>query len=153
VPWVVSFVVAWLLFLALVRWPLLRYTAWGGLAAALVQVANDALMIRQGLYRIEQPLAPFLHSSAFFSLGPPLALGVLFIQYLPRAPWLQALNVAVWAALFLGLETLLCQSGVLVYQHWNPALSYFVDILVMGFLTWLLQGAAARARAAGGGRR
>ena len=145
-PWLVSFVVAWLLFSALVRRPMLGRTAWGGLAAAAAQVVNDALMIGQDLYRIQEPLVSILNSSAFFTLGPPLALGILFAQYLPRNPWLQALNIAVWAGFFLVLETLLRETGVLVYQHWNLALSFFVDILVLASLTWLLQGAAAPPR-------
>lgn len=149
-PWAVSFVVAWLLFALLVRLPLLRYTVWGGLGASFFQIADDWLMIRQNLYHIEQPLLSVFHSSAFFTFGP--ALGILFTQYLPRVKWLQAVNVAVWGGFFLALETLLRLSGVLVYRHWNPGLSYFTDILVLGFLTWLVQEPARRARSGGGMR-
>ena len=145
-PWIISFVTAWLLFAVLVRLAVLRYTVWGGLGAAFFQTVNDWLMIRQDLYHIEQPLLSILLSSVFFTFGPALAMGIIFTQYLPCARWLQAVNVAVWAGLFLALETLLHRTGVLVYRHWDPALSYFVNILVLGFLTWLVQDLAARAR-------
>ncbi|HUW64301.1 MAG TPA: hypothetical protein VMW83_06350 [Spirochaetia bacterium] len=145
-PWAISFVMAWLIFLLLVRLPLLGYTVWGGLGATFFQIANDWLMIRQDLYHIEQPLLPILHSSAFFTFGPALTMGILFTQYLPRARWLQAVNVVVWAGLFLAMETLLHRTGVLVYQHWNPGLSYFLDVLVLGFLTWLVEDLATHAR-------
>lgn len=145
-PWAVSFILGWLLFFFLVRLPLLRYTIWGGLSAALFQIINDWLMIRQDLYQIETPLVLILHSSAFFTFGIPLVMGIIFTQYLPRAKWLQGINIAVWAGFFLIMETLLHSTGVLVYRHWNPALSYFINILVLSSMTWLVGELAAQAR-------
>lgn len=146
--WLISAVVAWVIFLLLADWPRLKYTVWGGLLTASFQLVVDTGAMRLNLYQVESILK-LLGSPVFFTFGVVFTMGVLIAQSLPEARSLQALNILVLTALFSMLEILFVKAGVLHYLNWNHAASVFIDLLVLTGYTWLVDSLGLN-RAVGG---
>lgn len=136
-PWIILFLLSWLLFALLADRRRLALIWWTGLVAAVLQLLVDTTGIRSGLYRVDDPVVALYGSSLFFTLGPGLVVGTLFGMYLPRGGTARVLNVLVWTGLFCSVECLLVESGALVYQHWSKIQSAAVDLMVFTVLSWL----------------
>jgi hypothetical protein len=135
--WLISAVVAWIIFFLLVDWSRLKYTFWGGLSVVALQLLVDSGAINMRLYRVIY-LVKFLNSSVFFTFGVVFVVGVLFAQTLPSSRWLQALDILVTTALFCWLESLFVKVGVLEYLNWNQAASTVINFLAMISYAWLV---------------
>ncbi|MFA4884551.1 MAG: hypothetical protein WC601_02020 [Desulfotomaculaceae bacterium] len=135
--WLISAVVAWIIFFLLVDWTRLKYTLWGGLSVVALQLLVDSGAINMHLYRVIY-LVKFLNSSVFFTFGVVFVVGVLFAQTLPSSRWLQALDILVTTALFCWLESLFLKVGVLEYLNWNQAASTAINFLAITSYAWLV---------------
>jgi hypothetical protein len=135
--WLISAVVAWIIFFLLVDWSRLKYTFWGGLSVVALQLLVDSGAINMRLYRVIY-LVKFLNSSVFFTFGVVFVVGVLFAQTLPSSRWLQALDILITTALFCWLESLFVKVGVLEYLNWNQAASTVINFLAMISYAWLV---------------
>ncbi|MCG8400681.1 MAG: hypothetical protein MJA84_03700 [Firmicutes bacterium] len=135
--WIISAAIGWIIFLFVVDWSRLKYTAWGGLIVVVLQLLVDTTAYELKLYEIEA-LFIFLGSSIFFTLGVVLSISILFTQTLPDSRLLQGINIVVISLLFYLEEELFVQVGALQYIHWNSAASFGVNILVFTAFTWLV---------------
>lgn len=151
-PWLISAIIAWVIFLLLVDWSRLKYTVWGGVIALILQFLVDTGAIKLHLYRIDSVLS-ILGSPVFFTFGVVFAIGILFAQTLPESRLLQALNILLLVALFFAEEYLYVQVGVLEYLNWSHPASIFTDLLVFTSLSWLVNalGLNRAGRSARGG--
>ncbi|MBE3587202.1 MAG: hypothetical protein IMW93_01340 [Thermoanaerobacteraceae bacterium] len=139
-PWIIAFVISWLVFFLLADLRRPAPLLLGGLGAVVIQLLTDVLGQDLQLYRILQPVLPLWGSSAFFTFGPVITMGALFGQYLPLSRWLQGLYILVFACLFLLEEHMLMLAGVLEYtDHWSHPASFGVDLLVFIYLAWLVE--------------
>ncbi|MDD2554580.1 MAG: hypothetical protein PHP51_08410 [Desulfotomaculaceae bacterium] len=135
--WLISAVVAWIIFFLLVDWSRLKYTLWGGLFVVALQLLVDSGAMDLNLYHVNI-LVKFLNSSVFFTFGVVFVVGVLFAQTLPSSRWLQALDILVTTALFCWLESLFVKVGVLEYINWNQAASTAINFLAITSYAWLV---------------
>lgn len=135
--WLVTMVIAWIVFFLLVEWTRLKYTIWGGVITAALQLLVDTGAIKLNLYRVEST-GYVITSPVFFTFGVVFSVGILFAQTLPASRWLQALNILVITTLFSLQETLFAYVGALEYLNWNQSASIFVNLLVLSSLTWLV---------------
>lgn len=135
--WLISAVIAWIIFFLLVDWFRLKYTIWGGVITLVFQLLVDTGAIKLNLYRVES-IFYVITSSFFFTFGVVFTVGILFAQTLPVSRRLQALNILVITTLFSLQELLFVKVGVLEYLNWNHAASVFMDLLVLISYTWLV---------------
>lgn len=135
--WLISAVVAWIIFFLLVDWSRLKYTLWGGLSVVALQLLVDSGAMNLNLYRVITKVK-ILNSSVFFTFGVVFVVGVLFAQTLPSSRWLQALDILVTTALFCWLESLFVKVGVLEYLNWNQAASTVINFLALTSYAWLV---------------
>jgi len=135
--WLISAIIAWVIFFLLVDWTRLKYTIWGGIIASTMQVLVDTAAMKMNLYHVES-MVHILGSSVFFTFGVVFAIGVIFTQTMPVSRWLQALNILVMVALFSIEEHLYVKIGILEYVHWNHPASIFINLLVFTSFTWLV---------------
>lgn len=136
-PWILLFLLSWLLFALLADRRRLALFWWTGLAAVVLQLLVDTCAIGSGYYRIEDPVVSLYGSSLFFTFGPVLSMGTLFGMYLPRDPLARVANVLVWTGIFCSLEYLLLGCGALVYLNWSKAASTAINLMVFTVLTWI----------------
>ncbi|OPX90460.1 MAG: hypothetical protein A4E53_01012 [Pelotomaculum sp. PtaB.Bin104] len=135
--WLISAVIALVVFFLLVDWSRIKYTLWGGVFASMLQILVDTGAMRLNLYRVETIIS-ILGSSVFFTFGVVFTIGVLFAQTLPESHWLQALNILLIVALFSAEEYLYLQIGVLEYINWSHSASIFINLLVFTSFSWLV---------------
>lgn len=135
--WLISAAVAWIIFFLLVDWSRLKYTLWGGLSVAALQLLVDSGAMNLNLYLVNAQVK-LLDSSVFFTLGVVFVVGVLFAQTLPSSSWLQALDILITTSLFCWLEFLYLKVGVLEYLNWNQAASTVINFLAIISYTWLV---------------
>lgn len=135
--WLITMIIAWIVFFLLVDWPRLKYTVWGGVMTAVVQLLVDAGATSLNLYHIQSSLT-IIGSSPYFTFGVVFTVGTLFAQNLPASRWLQLLNIVVITAAFSLQEFLLVKVGALEYLHWNHPASTFIDLLVLTSYTWMV---------------
>lgn len=135
--WLISFIIAWIVFFLLVDWSRLKYTVWGGLFTVAIQLLVDTMAIKMNFYRVEG-LVYIITSSVFFTFGVVFVVAILFTQTLPESRWLQGTNILVISGLFTLQEVLFVQMGVLQYINWNQPASTFINVLVITTLTWLV---------------
>lgn len=121
----------------LVDWSRLKYTVWGGLITAVLQILVDTCGTRLNLYHVESYFKIW-GSSPFFTFGVVFTIGVIYAQTLPASRWLQALDILVVVALFVLQEHLFVMNGVLQHLNWSCAASIFIDLLVLTSYTWLV---------------
>lgn len=136
-PWLISAAAAWIIFFLLVDWSRLKYTLWGGLSVAALQLLVDSGAMNLNLYHVNAQVK-FLDSSVFFTLGVVFVVGVLFAQTLPSSNWLQALDILITTSLFCWLEFLYLKVGVLEYLNWNQAASTVINFLAITSYAWLV---------------
>lgn len=149
-PWVIAFVISWLLFFYFFDrrriWPALA----GGLTAVVLQLVVDGISLHLHLYRVHHPVLTLLGSSVFFTFGPTFTVGALFGQCLPVNRWWQGINILVFAGLFLMEEHMLMLAGNLEYSHWSHPASFYVNVLVFTFITWVMDSLRTLAPALSG---
>jgi len=137
-PWLISFIVSWIVFFILVDSKKLKTTIIAGIFTMVLQLYVDHDAIIYGLYSITNPIINLLESSLFFTFGIAFTLGVLFVQYLPKTnKWLKILNILVWALLFLILEVFMVNVGVIKHIKWSYLNSFSVNIAIFIILTWM----------------
>ena len=135
-PWVISFVVSWVLFFALVDFKTLKTNVAGGILALSMATLADWGGQLLGLYKFTDLIIPWFGCSAFYKFGPVLTMGVIFVQYVPTGKGLQFVNIVLFAVFFVALEYLILQTRVAIYLHWHLLASTFVDTVTFGSLTW-----------------
>lgn len=136
-PWVVSFIIAWLLFIVLVDKSRLKYNVFGGLLALFLATIVDWGGQNLGLYEFRNLIIPWFGCSAFYKFGPVFTMGILFSQSVPNKNYKQAINILIFTILFIGLEFLIVTAtNVAHYIHWHILASVFVDILALTAITW-----------------
>jgi len=135
--WLITMLIAWIVFFLLVDWSRLKYTIWGGLITSVLQLLVDTGAMKLHLYRVE-PLIKLFGSSAAFTFGVVFVVGILIAQTMPESRRLQALNILVITTAFSLQELLFVKVGVLEYLNWNQLASAFIDLLVLTSYTWLV---------------
>ena len=135
-PWIISFIVSWVLFLVLVDKASLKTNIFGGLLALTLASIVDWGGQRLELYVFKDVIIPWFTCSAFYKFGPVFTMGVLFSQSIPEKKVWQALNIFVFTILYLALEYLIILTGVAQYIHWHILASFIVNILTLTSLTW-----------------
>ena len=137
-PWLISFIVCWIIFFILIDFKKLKRAVLAGLFTMVLQLYVDYHATIYGLYKINNPIINLLESSFFFTFGIAFTLGVIFVQYLPTTnKWLKILNIFVWAFLFLIFEVFMVNAGVLKHIKWSYLNSFSVNISIFIMLTWL----------------
>ena len=135
-PWVISFISAWILFFALIDYKTLNRNIYGGVLALLLGTIVDYGGQKLELYKFYQLIIPWAGCSAFYKFGPIFTMGVVFCQYVPRNKWLQAANIFAASSLYIMLELSILSTGVAEYLHWSIIASFLVNILAFCSLTW-----------------
>lgn len=135
-PWVISFIVSWVLFFILVDKATLMKNIFGGLLILIIASIVDWGGQKLELYTFKDLIIPWFGCSAFYKFGPVFTMGILFIQSVPNKKWWQTLNIFVFSIIFLALERLITLTNVAQYIHWNILASLLVDILTFASLTW-----------------
>lgn len=135
-PWVISFISAWILFFALVDYKTLKKNIYGGIFALLLGTVVDYGGQKLELYRFYQLIIPWAGCSAFYKLGPIFTMGIIFCQHVPRNKWLQLVNIFAVSGFYIMLELSIISTGVAKYIHWSPIASYLINLLAFSSLTW-----------------
>ncbi|WP_202710834.1 hypothetical protein [Sporosalibacterium faouarense] len=135
-PWIVSFILSWILFFLLIDFKQLKTNIWGGIVALILASFVDWGGQKLGLYEFHDLIIPWFGCSAFYKFGPVFVIGILFAQYLPRKKKLQGLNIIVQSILFLCLENLIIRTGTAEYVRWHILASLTADLLAFSSLTW-----------------
>lgn len=135
--WVFSFIVGWVVFLLLVDWGSFTRNVWGGIAASIFEVFQDANAIYVGMYYVQEPVIKLFGTPFFFTFGIAFTMGVLFFQYMPDNGRLQLAHIIMFTAGFVVFEYFLVQYGLLTLVHWNHTASFFLNTLIMGGFAWL----------------
>lgn len=138
-PWVIIFIVSWLIFLFQIDKNNLRTMA-SGFAAIFLASATDYGGTKWfHLYKFSDVVIPWGCCSFFYIFGAIFTMGTLFTQFYPKKRWLKIMHVLVLSLLFLSLETLLTKVGVASYLNWNAWASLFVNIFAFSLLGWLTE--------------
>lgn len=135
-PWLISFIVSWILFLISVDYKRIKSNIIAGLLALAMASIVDWGGQHLGLYTFRDLIIPWFGCSAFYKFGPVLTMGALYAQSVPEKKWMQAANIGVFSFAFLALEMAIIRTGVAEHLHWHPLGSLFVNILAFGTLTW-----------------
>ncbi|AIS52960.1 hypothetical protein TKV_c18090 [Thermoanaerobacter kivui] len=130
-PWIVTFVISWIILFALVDLKSLKYTIWSGFLASAFQLIVDGIAIHLNLYSFSNVVVRIFDSSLFFSLGAPFCIGILYAQTYPKSNFFRLINVFVSTALFFVMEYSLIYVGVLKYIHWHYLYSLVVDLAAL----------------------
>lgn len=138
-PWIISFIVAWLLFLVLVDKASLKTNVFGGLLSLTLASIVDWGGQRLELYTFKDVIIPWFTCSAFYKFGPILTMGILFSQSIPKKKSWQIFNILAFSMLYLSLEHLIILTGVAEYIHWHIMASFIVNVLTLTSLTWFTQ--------------
>ncbi len=135
-PWVITFIASWILFLILVDWRELKTNVWGGVLALMLATLVDWGGQKLELYTFNSLIIPWFGCSAFYKLGPVFTMGILFCQAVPKSKWLQIIHVLAFSVIFLAVERLIIGIGVAEYLHWHSLASLFINLLALTGLTW-----------------
>lgn len=137
--WFYSFIIGWVALLLLIDWHSFKKNIWGGIVCSILELYQDGIAVHFGLYRLHNVGIYLLGTSVFFTLGIAFTMGVLFMQYLPGNNKLQLIHILVFSNGFLLFEFLVAKYGLLTHIHYSYALSFFLNILIMGSLAWFKQ--------------
>jgi len=135
-PWVISFLICWILFFILIDYEKLKINILGGLSALILATIVDWGGQELELYKFCDVIIPWAGCSAFYKFGPILVMGTLFSQSIPKNGWMQALNILVFSLLYIFLEALTVSTGVAEYLHWHILASLLINILTFSSLTY-----------------
>lgn len=138
-PWIITFVLAWVLFLLLIDKNNLRSMLGGFVAssmATLTDYGGDRIF---DTYHFYDTVIPWGGCSFFYIFGVIFTMGTLFCQYYPKTLWLKLLHVLVLALLFLAAETLLIKVGAASYSHWNTSYSLLSNTAAFAILGWVAE--------------
>jgi len=135
-PWIINFVISWILFFLLTDNKNLRKNILGGVLALLLATIVDYGGQKLDLYDFHDIIIPWATCSAFYKFGPIFTMGTLFCQYVPSNKWLQLAHIAACSTLYILLELTIISTEVAEYIHWNILASYFINLLAFGSLTW-----------------
>ncbi|OPX90099.1 MAG: hypothetical protein A4E53_01314 [Pelotomaculum sp. PtaB.Bin104] len=139
--WLITAVIAWVIFFMLIDWSRLKYTIWGGFIVSGIQLLTDIIGHNLNLYHTEEnALIVILKSPIFFTFGIVFVIGVLIAQNLPNSRLLQFINILVLTSLFALEELLFTKIGVLRYeQNYIWVYSVLHSILVFSAITWIVE--------------
>ena len=135
-PWVISFIISWILFFALIDYKQLKVNIWGGISALILGSIVDWGGQILGIYHFYDVIIPWAGCSAFYKFGPIFVMGILFSQSVPKNLWMQVLNILVFSLLYLFLEILVISTGVAEYISWHILASLLFNILTFSTLTY-----------------
>lgn len=135
-PWVISFIVSWILFFLLIDKSKLKYNVLGGVLALTLASIVDWGGQKLELYTFRDLIIPWFGCSAFYKFGPVFTMGILFSQLASNKKWLQTLNIFAFSSIFLTLERLIILTNVAEYIHWHILASLFVNVLALTSLSW-----------------
>jgi hypothetical protein len=128
--------VSWVIFILLVKWKELGINVWGGVLAAILQLAVDTNAMNHTLYKVHNGVVDVLGSSLFFVLGPVFVVGTLLAQNHPYSKKKTIVNVLVTSLLYTVQEIALLSRKVLEYVNWNLLDSAVVNTSAMIMLSW-----------------
>jgi hypothetical protein len=134
--WIILFIVSWVIFILLVKWKELGINVWGGVLAAILQLAVDTNAMNHTLYKVHNGVVDVLGSSLFFVLGPVFVVGTLLAQNHPYSKKKTIVNVLVTSLLYTVQEIALLSRKVLEYVNWNLLDSAVVNTSAMIMLSW-----------------
>ncbi len=135
-PWVISFILSWILLFLLTDNKNLKKNIMGGVLALSLASLVDYGGQKLELYSFYDIIIPWATCSAFYKFGPIFTMGILFCQYVPNNKWLQAAHILMCSILYILLEMSIISTGVAEYIHWNTFASFFINIVTLGSLTW-----------------
>lgn len=136
-PWLITFVLSWALFLIFIDRTSWKKGVLGGIFAILLAMVTDIMFVNMGYYSVKQKLINLWGASGFFNFGLVFTMGALFVQNIPPRLWHKISNILVFAGLFLLEENLLLFVGALEYHNWHQGLSFYINVLVFTCITWL----------------
>lgn len=137
-PWLISFIVCWIVFFLLRGHKWIKRTWAAGIFAVALELNVDYRATIYGLFEIKDRVVSLLDSSVFFTFGAVPAMSMLFVQYLPRKnKWLRLVNILIWALIFLIYELVVANNGGLVHIKWSYYDSFIVNIASFTMLSWL----------------
>jgi len=138
-PWVIIFIVSWVLFLVFVDYRNLKNNIVGGFMAVGLATFVDNGAHHLKLYQFNDLIIPWAECPIFYIWGPVFTMGVLFVQFVPHHKWLQALHIVIFSITFAAVDFLFVQVSAAEYIHWHWLASFFVNMLAFGTLTWVTQ--------------
>lgn len=134
--WVIRFIAIWAVSFFLVNWKEFKINIWCGVFSIALQMTIDTIFIKNGYYRIEDPIISIYGSSLFFALGPAFVPAVLLSQFQPHKRWLQVLYVFIFSAVYDFEEFLLLLRKELIYTNWTYLTSVSFNLILMMTLSW-----------------
>jgi hypothetical protein len=81
---IIRFIAIWIIFFFLVDWKELKINIWCGVFTIVLQMIIDTIFIKNGFYKIEEPIISIWGSSLFFMLGPVFVVAILLSQFQPH---------------------------------------------------------------------
>lgn len=127
-PWLITFVISWIILIVLIDLKEIKFTIWGGIFAALFQLIVDNIAIHLNLYHFSDVIIKIFNTALFFTFGSPFCIGILYAQVYPKNNILRLVSVFVLTILFFAMEYSLIYVGALKYVHWHYLFSITVDI-------------------------
>lgn len=136
-PWVIVFVICWILFFCFVDSKMLRENIFGGLVAVGMATIVDCGAQHLSLYEFYNLIISWAGCPIFYIFGPIFTMGILFVQFIPPGKWLKTIHIIVFSFTFAVMDYLTVQINTARYIHWHSLASFFVNILSFCTLTWI----------------
>lgn len=135
-PWLISFIFSWIIFIIFIDLKRLKFTLYGGAITVTLASLVDWSGQELGLYQFNDNLFHFAGNSFFYIFGPVFTMGVLFFQFMQRNRVAQSANILAFSLTYLSMEYLIIQTGAANYLNWHYPASLLLDILVFSALSF-----------------
>jgi hypothetical protein len=136
-PWVIIFIMSWLLFFIFIDYSRLKDNIAGGVLSIGLATIVDSGAQHLQLYKFCNLIIPWIGLPAPYIFGPIFTMGILFIQFVPRNKWLQFLHILIFALIFAAVDYLTVLVQVAKYFHWHWLASFFFNTVTFAGLTWV----------------
>ncbi|TYQ17980.1 UNVERIFIED_CONTAM: hypothetical protein Cloal_0375 [Acetivibrio alkalicellulosi] len=136
-PWVISFIVSWILFFLLVDYKNLKINLIGGIFALALASFVDWGGQKLEFYDFYDVIIPWAGCSAFYKFGPIFTMGTLFSQSVPRKKLMQPFNIIAFTLLYIFLELLILNTHAAEYLQWHVLASILINLLTFSTLTYI----------------
>lgn len=136
-PHIIFFVISWVsLFVFIGRkriMELIRGGIIGGVFAGIVDYFAGTF----GFYRYEKMALPIMGRVSIFSILALIALTIFYLNWLPN-DWYRRFAYTVYcSSIFLLIDAVYYQLGVLVYMNWQLWYSFILNFVGLNFVAFL----------------
>lgn len=135
--WVITFVIAWILFLVFLDYSRLKNNIVGGFLAVVLATIVDCGAQQLRLYKFNEVIVSWFGCSIFYIWGPIFTMGVLFVQFVPRKKWWQFLHILIFSLSFTTIDYLYVRALAADYINWHWLASLIFNIITFGNMTWI----------------